>query len=578
MDRLRANGQEQPPAAYAYVEELSALIGKSMLVVEETQRSSSSEIVTRLQQMHHKFLNQSKLNVSQPATSVEIESSDIHNVADMNSLFPTESRISSEDSTGAPATPSAILDELPQPIPGMDVLTQPQQDRSYHTEPGIVHADLSVSPGWSSFSQIVHPFVRSDACIDNLTEPALPTGVSHSNSVPKLTPGAKRRYEGVGKAVQESQTKHRRLEPMACPQNIGNSLAGRKNKGTRQKCGADSPPKPSTATSAPRFACPFHKYDPQTFGIHDPRWRTCVGPGWTTIHRVKYAAFPHIFIQLTGRDREHIDRKHSVQANTCSRCLSAFSDPYELSQHQKSDVPCQVSQEHQFRVTEAQRALMRKRPRGRSEEGAWNDIYRIIFGLSESDPVPWPCKSLSPFWLSISATDTCVLDCEGASSQEESSPKSTAQVNATSLEQFDEFLTQSVIPGADADTIAKIQGYLDLARQFRQSTSHSTSHTAANETVLSSVPSLVSDGLSQMACSQSSQDSWMEMPSMESSRAFRKETAGPAQQAQPTLDPLDMWNPNCLTKEEEELSKILFNDLGSQYDENDWQQFLHAGG
>jgi hypothetical protein len=171
-----------------------------------------------------------------------------------------------------------------------------------------------------------------------------------------------------------------------------------------------------------------------------------------------------------------------------------------------------------------------------------------------------------------------VLDCEGASSQEESSPKSTAQVNATSLEQFDEFLTQSVIPGADADTIAKIQGYLDLARQFRQSTSHSTSHTAANETVLSSVPSLVSDGLSQMACSQSSQDSWIEMPSMEPSRAFRKETAGPAQQAQPTLDPLDMWNPNCLTKEEEELSKILFNDLGSQYDENDWQQFLHAGG
>ena len=36
-----------------------------------------------------------------------------------------------------------------------------------------------------------------------------------------------------------------------------------------------------------RFACPFHKFDPATYGIHDSRWRTCVGPGWTSVHRVK---------------------------------------------------------------------------------------------------------------------------------------------------------------------------------------------------------------------------------------------------------------------------------------------------
>ena len=34
-----------------------------------------------------------------------------------------------------------------------------------------------------------------------------------------------------------------------------------------------------------KFACPYFKRDPRKHGKH----RSCVGPGWTTIHRVKYA-------------------------------------------------------------------------------------------------------------------------------------------------------------------------------------------------------------------------------------------------------------------------------------------------
>lgn len=33
----------------------------------------------------------------------------------------------------------------------------------------------------------------------------------------------------------------------------------------------------------PRFACPYHQYDPKTFGAR----RTCCGPGWTELPRVK---------------------------------------------------------------------------------------------------------------------------------------------------------------------------------------------------------------------------------------------------------------------------------------------------
>lgn len=33
----------------------------------------------------------------------------------------------------------------------------------------------------------------------------------------------------------------------------------------------------------PKYACPYYKYDPERFKNH----RTCCGPGWGEVHRVK---------------------------------------------------------------------------------------------------------------------------------------------------------------------------------------------------------------------------------------------------------------------------------------------------
>jgi hypothetical protein len=38
-----------------------------------------------------------------------------------------------------------------------------------------------------------------------------------------------------------------------------------------------------TATEEPRFACPFFQHDPNRHCTH----RSCIGPGWTSIHRLK---------------------------------------------------------------------------------------------------------------------------------------------------------------------------------------------------------------------------------------------------------------------------------------------------
>ena len=40
---------------------------------------------------------------------------------------------------------------------------------------------------------------------------------------------------------------------------------------------------------SPRFACPYYQHDPDRFGSE----RTCSGPGWTTVQRMKYGS--HIF-------------------------------------------------------------------------------------------------------------------------------------------------------------------------------------------------------------------------------------------------------------------------------------------
>jgi hypothetical protein len=47
-----------------------------------------------------------------------------------------------------------------------------------------------------------------------------------------------------------------------------------------------------TRRHALRFACPFYKYDKKRYAKH----RTCCGPGWIDIHRVKYA--PSLSVEL----------------------------------------------------------------------------------------------------------------------------------------------------------------------------------------------------------------------------------------------------------------------------------------
>jgi len=120
-----------------------------------------------------------------------------------------------------------------------------------------------------------------------------------------------------------------------------------------------------------RFACPFAKHNPAEF----KNVKTCCGPGWNDVHRVK----------------EHVYRRHSLK-NACNRCFEFFKDPKSLKEHQRTDPPCKVKKDAPTDIiSEKEEDLLRTRAKaGSSAEANWQEMYRIIFPADAR--VPSPCK------------------------------------------------------------------------------------------------------------------------------------------------------------------------------------------
>ncbi|KIW06211.1 uncharacterized protein PV09_02688 [Verruconis gallopava] len=134
-----------------------------------------------------------------------------------------------------------------------------------------------------------------------------------------------------------------------------------------------------------RFACPFYKRNPD----NHQRWRSCRGPGWEEVRRVK----------------EHVYRRHMLF--TCPRCLQHFEEKSLLDGHAQSDVPCTKAttpppQDIEGCSQEQERKLRcRKRPPGETDEDRWAEMYRILFGDDCEVPGPYydfdlPTTSPSP--------------------------------------------------------------------------------------------------------------------------------------------------------------------------------------
>jgi hypothetical protein len=121
-----------------------------------------------------------------------------------------------------------------------------------------------------------------------------------------------------------------------------------------------------------RFACPFYKHDPDRYRSR----RTCPGPGWPTVHRMK----------------EHLYRSHS-QPIFCPICYETFKSDKDQSGHVRLQ-QCQRSSPQQIEGIDRETVwTLRKRTTAlRLEEDKWRDVYQVLFpDVSEAD-IPSPCK------------------------------------------------------------------------------------------------------------------------------------------------------------------------------------------
>ncbi|KAK4221290.1 hypothetical protein QBC38DRAFT_134884 [Podospora fimiseda] len=134
-------------------------------------------------------------------------------------------------------------------------------------------------------------------------------------------------------------------------------------KTTRKKRIKPSPP-------GPQFACPFCKHNPAKYRTV----KTCCGPGWEDVHRVK----------------EHVYRNHSSK-NFCSRCLEYFDNEEKLKAHQRLEIPCKLEKNKTLdAITDSQEKQLRTRAKpGSSEEDKWREMYKIIFPKTTNPPSPY---------------------------------------------------------------------------------------------------------------------------------------------------------------------------------------------
>lgn len=185
----------------------------------------------------------------------------------------------------------------------------------------------------------------------------------------------------------------RRVSPKTStsPQESGSSTA------------EESPAVSSSKAGEKRFACPYcrssrpishciprliqDKTDKSNPGKFRQK-RTCCGPGWPTVHRVK----------------EHLYRCHTIGKHTCSRCLKKCKSASELLAHQRASVPCETRTdafpEGTMMPSQEEALRIKKRvPPNTTEEQRWNEVYLVLFP-EETGALPSPCKFLpTPYRL-----------------------------------------------------------------------------------------------------------------------------------------------------------------------------------
>ncbi|OCK79198.1 hypothetical protein K432DRAFT_355440 [Lepidopterella palustris CBS 459.81] len=159
------------------------------------------------------------------------------------------------------------------------------------------------------------------------------------------------------------------------------SKGGFSGRNTDEQDNSDKPQKPpenhleDELGNSRKLACPYFKRNPRKY----QKFRSCPGPGWDTVHRLK----------------EHLYRRHALPLR-CPRCYQPFQNDAALNEHHRARQGCEVREEDPtegFDKEQENKLKSRKRRQpDRSEEDRWRHVYRILFPDDIPSAMPSPCK------------------------------------------------------------------------------------------------------------------------------------------------------------------------------------------
>ncbi|XXG97395.1 hypothetical protein Hte_003696 [Hypoxylon texense] len=172
---------------------------------------------------------------------------------------------------------------------------------------------------------------------------------------------------GQGRSSRSSRAK-RRLGGDDQDNSSAGGDEGDPNRGGSKRAKTDNEPEQ-------KFACPFFKHDAKAHSKH----RSCTGPGWTSLHRLK----------------EHLYRVHRLPKHTCPRCNEPFDDSKDLAEHLRADVPCEKLEvvpvlQGIDEATETELKVRKRNCPGMTDEQRWKDIYLILFPKANPKALPSP--------------------------------------------------------------------------------------------------------------------------------------------------------------------------------------------
>ncbi|OLN87335.1 hypothetical protein CCHL11_03672 [Colletotrichum chlorophyti] len=188
------------------------------------------------------------------------------------------------------------------------------------------------------------------------SKPPGTTKSGNSSKANKPTAGIKRHLRGEDRDEDHSESDEK---------------SGRDRNNKRAKTDVDD--------DRQKFACPFYKHDPVRYKNH----RSCVGPGWTELHRLK----------------EHLYRRHRLY--TCERCFGHFKDKNALQSHVRAKEACTVREKGAREIDpgagmnpETEKQLRSRKPCKQSKKNEverWYEIYHICFPDADiaNLPSPW---------------------------------------------------------------------------------------------------------------------------------------------------------------------------------------------